>query len=538
MRKKNNTAVIVLLILVILAASLLGGMIWFMMTHFFVGGKAYTNDARMLDLRAERVTVQEYEAIRTELPDAEIRWSIPFQGKNYDDTTQKLTVTSLTDQDLKMMKYFSRLQEVDASGYHDYGMLQKLEEQFPHITLSYTVNVGGREYDRYAEEVVCTDLTDEEISALAQLKNLKHVDATGCRNYDRLHVLAKAFPDVKISYQVELHGQTFTEKDTEATFRNPDVALLLEKLGMASALETVHLVEPAADAAQLRKLMDTYPDITFTWDKTVLGKTFHSSETEYDLTETDLREDVPYGWSEPLDAYGTANVTRIVEEAMAYFPNAEKVILPEGGLDNETMGAFREKMRPEYKVVWTVYVTKKPVRTDQEVIHSSAYKVCFIDELSQDLIYCEDAVVVDIGHSYVKNIEWVKGMPNLKYLILTHNWIKDLTPISTCKNLVYLELYWNDYISDYTPLQGCTALEDLNISGTFASIEPLKEMTWLKNLWANCRGMSESGYQELSNALPNTHIEYKGGDYTSYGWREVQGYFDMRDIMGLPYNRW
>jgi hypothetical protein len=69
------------------------------------------------------------------------------------------------------------------------------------------------------------------------------------------------------------------------------------------------------------------------------------------------------------------------------------------------MAAFREEMRPEYKVVWTVFVTKKPVRTDQEVIHSSAYEVCFIDEQSQDLFYCEDAIVVDIGHSYVKNIE-------------------------------------------------------------------------------------------------------------------------------------
>ena len=195
-------------------------------------------------------------------------------------------------------------------------------------------------------------------------------------------------------------------------------------------------------------------------------------------------------------------------------------------------------MRPEYKVVWSVHITKKPIRTDQEVIHSSALEVCFIDEQSQDLYYCEDAIVVDIGHSYVKNIEWVRGMPKLKYLILTHNWIKDLTPISTCKNMVYLEIYWNDYIPDYSPLVECTSLVDLNLSGSFADLEPIKQMTWLENLWANCRGVSESEYRELCEALPNTHIEYRGGDYTSYGWRDVQGYFDMRDIMGLPYNTW
>jgi hypothetical protein len=239
-----------------------------------------------------------------------------------------------------------------------------------------------------------------------------------------------------------------------------------------------------------------------------------------------------------MDPLETEKIAQNVENAMAYFPNAEKVILPAYHFDNETMAEFREKMRPEYKVVWTVYVTRKPVRTDQEVIHSSAYKVCFIDEQSQDLKYCEDAIVVDIGHSYVKNIEWVKGMPKLKYLILTHNWLRDISPLSSCKNLEYLEIYWNDYVQDYSPLLECTALKDLNLSGTYANREPLKKMTWLENLWANATGMGQAEYEELCKALPNTRIECRGGDYTSNGWRQVQGYFDMRDIMGLPYNTW
>ena len=29
-----------------------------------------------------------------------------------------------------------------------------------------------------------------------------------------------------------------------------------------------------------------------------------------------------------------------------------------------------------------------------------------------------------------------------------------------------------------------------------------------------------------------------GGSYTTNGWRQVQGYYDMRDLMGLPYNTW
>jgi hypothetical protein len=285
--------------------------------------------------------------------------------------------------------------------------------------------------------------------------------------------------------------------------------------------------------------MAACPNITITWDKTVLGKTFNSGITEYDLSDLSLSPGTITGWrAEPMDAAATSAVTAKVEEAMAYFPNAEKVILPTYHFENETMSAFREKMRPEYKVVWTVYLTKKPVRTDKEIIHSSALQICFIDEQSQDLKYCEDAVIVDIGHSYVKYIEWVRYMPNLKYLILTHNWIKDLTPISSCKNLIYLEIYWNEHIPDYTPLLGCTSLKDLNVSGTFADPTPLAQMTWLENLWATQTGWSGAEQKMLEEALPNTTLKFGAIDYSAGGWRQVPRYFEMRDIMGLSYNKW
>ena len=76
-RRSNKKPVVVLLIALLLCAVLLGGMVWFVSTHFFVGGKAYPNDARELDLRSQILSVKEYDAIREKLPDCEIRWSIP-----------------------------------------------------------------------------------------------------------------------------------------------------------------------------------------------------------------------------------------------------------------------------------------------------------------------------------------------------------------------------------------------------------------------------------------------------------------------------
>lgn len=537
-RKTNKVPIIILLVVLLLVSVLLGGMIWFVSNHFFVGGRAYANDAQQLDLRGERISIEEYEAIRTRLPEADIRWDIPFQGNPRPDDTTALTVSSLNQGDLDALSYFKQLKSVDATACRDYEMIRGLQARYPDVDVDYTVVIGGQEYGRAAQAVVCADLTDEDIALMAMLPQLKTVDANGCSDPDRIAALSAAFPEIHVSYEVHVLGQTYTEADVSATFSDPDLQELKAGLACLPGMEKVHLVEPTSSPEELRQLMADFPDITFTWDKTVLGKTFNSAETIYDLSEIALTQTPSYNWRAALDEAETTRITSVVEEAMAWFPNAEKVILPPYAFHNETMGAFREKMRPEYKTVWTVYVTSKPVRTDQEVIHSSAYQVCFIDEQSQDLYYCEDAIVVDIGHSYVKDVSWVRGMPKLKYLILTHNWIKDLTPLSTCKNLVYLELYWNDHIPDYSPLLECTALEDLNVSGSFADIEPLYKMTWLKNLWANCKGITPEEDAALKAALPNTTVMTTGGSYTTNGWRQVQGYYDMRDIMGLPYNTW
>lgn len=518
--KSYKKTIIVLLVLILVAGAAVAGMLWFLNNHFFVEGKAYRNDAEVLNLRKKTMTISEYEMLRQELPECEILWNVPFQDTAYPDDTTGISLSSISEEDLSVLTYFPKLKTVDASGCQDYVMLMKLKAQYPDIQLSYNVNIGGRQYAHTATSIIATDLSDEEIAMMAYLPELETVDVTSCTDTARIAALVMANPDIKLTYHVELLGQTFTESVKTATFQDPNVAELIAHLPGLTGLESVHLVEPTGDAEELRELVAACPNMTITWEKTIFDSVHSSTETEFDFSGVRMEN------------------TDEVEAAMKYFPNAEKVIMSDCGIDNETMSVFREKMRPEYKVVWTVYVTGKPVRTDQEVIHSSAYKVCFIDEQSYDLKYCEDAVVVDIGHSYVKYIDWVQYMPNLKYLILTHNWIKDLTPISSCKNLIYLEIYWNKYIPDYSPLVGCTALKDLNLSGTYANPEPLYQMTWLENLWANQTDFTSAEKQKLSESLPNTTIHIAQADYTAGGWRDVPRYFEMRDIMGLGYNTW
>ena len=155
----------------------------------------------------------------------------------------------------------------------------------------------------------------------------------------------------------------------------------------------------------------------------------------------------------------------------------------------------------------------------------------FLDEDAYNLRYCEDMLCVDVGHMGLTNIDFVKGMPHLQILILAHNGqLQDISPISSCKELIFLELDWSA-VKDFTPLVGCTSLEDLNIGLTYPSVEPLMQMTWLKNLWMVDRG----GAYQLSQALPDTKIVASADVTVGAGWRNLPNYYKMRDMLGMEY---
>ena len=226
--------------------------------------------------------------------------------------------------------------------------------------------------------------------------------------------------------------------------------------------------------------------------------------------------------------------TQQAEGYAAMFPNITKLILTDCGLPNESLAEFREVKRDEYKVVWTVYLGSiAKCRTDatkfMPLTQGDGY---FQDWNAKDLKYCEDLEAIDIGHSRVKYIEWVAYMPHLKYLILADTDVRRLDGIENCKELVWLELSWCP-VESYEPLVGCTALEDLNISRTFADPEPISQMTWLKNLWCMERGGAVT--YKWTQDLPDTHVVGGDHDAISFGWRKLPNYYKMRDALDMYY---
>lgn len=452
------------LVLLLAAGGAVGYNVWYQNSHIFVEDAVYEKDLTFLDLRGTGVSLEHYEAVRQQLESCEIRYDLPFQGSFYADDTTELTITSLTDEEVELLDYLPGLTVVHAEGCRDYEQLRALQERRPDCKVTYTVSLFGREYAQDTKELSFGSETLDMEELSAALVNLRQ-------------------------------------------------------------MKRIHFDQPTVAPQDLVALMETYPDISITWEKDAFGATYSSDVTELDLTGmifASLEE---------------------VEQGTAYFPALEKVILSECGpaqkqwFDNETMAAFREKMRSEYKVVWTVQINNLKVRTDETYFMPAKHHTVVTNFQAQNLKYCEDMICVDLGHMAITDITFVEGMPHLKYFIIVDAPLMYIDSISTCKELIYLEFFWT-WLNDFTPLLECTAMQDLNVSRTNGDPMVFKEMTWLKNLWIDGNDLTAEEKVELEAALPNTHIEYCYGVMARNGWRDLQNYFDMRDLLGMPYNTW
>lgn len=555
-------------LLIVLAAALLavGIAVWFLLTHVWVAGSFYSRNADVLDLRFADVTTADYDKLRKKAPNSEILWRIPFQGKTYDQDTDVLYVTSLTDEDVATLDYFTRLKTVEAQECTDYPQLAALTARRPEVTVEYAVTIDGREYPQDTAVVSISGITEEEINLLTYLPELTAVTAVGCRTPEQMTRLRDFCQEKGLSFALRFGTKTYPD-----TVEELDVTGVtdgeLELLQLLPELKTLHLKNPEADPETVAQLRSTYPKADISWEVEIAGVSFPDDTKEVDLsaalessaaqtttataagtqtaagaqttTKTQTTTGTAAGTQSTKETQSTAPAVTLnledLEKKMSYLSDAKQVFLGRCGLDNEELAALRERVRDSYKLVWTVQLGKKlTARTDDTTFMPVREHVYyFLDEDAYNLRYCEDMLCVDVGHMGLTNIDFVKGMPHLQILILAHNGqLQDISPISSCKELIFLELDWSA-VKDFTPLVGCTSLEDLNIGLTYPSVEPLMQMTWLKNLWMVDRG----GAYQLSQALPDTKIVASADVTVGAGWRNLPNYYKMRDMLGMEYMR-
>lgn len=409
-----------------------------------------------LDLRGTGISIGQYDALQAALPGCRITWDVPFQGGTVPSTATELELAELDEKDLDILSYFPSLTAMDLDRCTDYPVIMELLERYPQLEVSYTVEVEGAVYLRNATELNVSD------------------------------------PDT--------------------------VDEMLERLAYLPEVTTVSLTGELPANGELLKLQQAYPHITFVFDFEIFGITVNTLDEFIDLSGIKMAS------AEEIDAI------------MPHFYNLKQIDMVNCGLKNTVMDALNKRY-PDTKIVWVVDVCGVPLRTDAKHFMPVQYH-CGGASGSQcyNLRYCTDMLVVDLGHYGTNNVDFVEYMPNLKCLLICEAFVQDLTGIGNCTSLEYIELQMSQ-VSDFWPLTNLTNLKDLNLADVpWADITPLTQMTWLDRLWFSKNDLGPTGRAALRTALPNTMVVFYSTGHTTSGFRYTPSYYYQRDILGMYYS--
>lgn len=522
--------VLVLVLLLVLLAAVVIGLVWHWKNYVMVDFEFYPRNAAVLDLRGEELTLEKFDMIQSKMPGTKIAWMVPFQGKYYPEDTRELTVETLKKGDLSILTYFTGLETVRAENCADYENLHQLRENNPQISVLYSIPVDGADYSPDATELKVASVTDQELENLKYLTGLETVLVTGCGDAAQLEKLQKLCQERGLDFQLTIGGEIWpasTQELTATGVREEELGLLR----FLPELKKAHMVNPAAQAVSLKTMQENYPNVEITWEVSIGGKTFPWDVEEVDLTDVEVTD------------------LAALEAVMECLPKLQKLSLGrfstpaegrgdyemwESPITNQDVADYRERVRDKYKVSWEVQVGRLlTARTDDTTFRPDSHGVgrLFDDEV-YNLRYCEDMICIDVGHMSFTDLSWAAYMPHLKYLIIAWTGVYDLTPLNGLKELVYLEVDWSP-IKDYSPLLGCTALEDLNLGSTYADIDPILQMTWLKNLWMIF--CSRGKAWQATQALPDTRVVASGTATVAGGWRRLPNYYAQRDLLNMYY---
>lgn len=512
---------------------LLGAAIWGFDRYFVFAGRILPKDAveidlsgqyvpvpalltrlrnpEIIDLRHCNVSPEDYERLCSAFPGCEIRYELPFQGSFLPLDTETVTVSGLSNADVKRLRWLKSLRFVDAADCRDYDCLMALRA-VPGVEVNYNVAIGEQIFPHDSVFITVMDGSDKELrKKLRYLPEVKSLELGGTLPGSLDGVYAD-FPNLNVTVLLP-----------DGRFENPNNGKLnLSQSGLnIQTIRKLLRLLPGAQSVQLPDclqaedvclLFDDFSGRRFLWDYPLYGRRFSTAAGKIDLNGVkigDLRE---------------------LERSLQCFPDLKTVEMCDCGIENETMAALNRR-HESVRFIWKVKCGALTLRTDARYLMPTKLHQKVYDGDLENLRYCPDIICVDLGHMPITDTSFLKYLPKLQYLVLADTHVKEISGIAHCKELVYAELFMTD-IRDVSPLARCPKLEDLNLCYTYADPAPVRSMKQLKRLWWSGFAWKLGGIRQ---DLPDTQINLTTGSSTGGGWREGKRYYEMRDILGMNY---
>lgn len=435
----------------------------------------------------------------------------------------------VTEDSIANLDKYPGLKKVDLSGSTCYAAILAYMESHPDVEVTYTVSLGGVFVSTQSTDLILLPGTydfDTMMENLAYLPEVTNIFLQRTQlSSEQMAALSEAYPEITVTYSIEFNGVEYGEGTTELNMADFDTAQLstaMEKLAMMDQITYVELMKEDGTTNytldQLKQLQKAAPHIAFNYNVAFFGKTVSTADDIVDFSDCDVDDEDE------------------LRSAMELLSSASKVRVIGSDLSHETLAAIQADY-PNTKLVWRVYVAGTPFLTDEETLFMS--QMSLRDSNVENLKYLTSAKYVDAGHSEkLTDISWLAYMPDVEILILSGSPITDISVLSNCQKIVWLELTFCGLLKDISVVENIPTLKYLNIGYTDVSdISALADLS-LERFHALSTEVSNADFQAFIEAHPDCWTTYygskqpygKGWRYDDNGKTYFEYYANMREI--------
>ncbi len=442
---------------------------------------------------------------------------VPFQNALYWYTTDSVTI-EIQEDELEKLEYFPNLKYADLRKSTCYKQIVEFAKKHPNIDVLYTVPLPEDiVFDESSKHLDFSRLNEKEtLSAiddyLVYMPNVRSVslnlDNWSIDNLNEFHEKYKTvtvdgtFQIGDLSIPLDITDIDVSKLNAEELDMFFELAPYLENLNHIDfGKEDGHSLLPTVSAFD-----KAHNNINVDYTFTAFGKEidYHASSLDFNHIEM-------------------SDQGKEVRNLLDNMPSVTYLDMDFCGVDDKHMAKIRDDY-PNIEVVWRIWFgTNYSVRTDVEKILASAPNLGgeLTPENTQSLNYCTKVKYLDIGHNnYLRDISFVKNMPDLEVLIVMMGNITDISPIASCKHMEFLEIFTNQ-ITDLSPLSNLKELKHLNIcyNGALSDLSPVYNLTQLERLWiGSTTSITYDQVQHFQQLAPNCLVNFTCVDPHD-GWR-------------------
>ena len=446
--------------------------------------------------------------------------NIKLSGQKFSEETTELAAV-ISAEEMEKLDLFPALQAVNLSGSTCYEEISHWAQAHPEKTVRYTLTFpDGTVAENDVEMLTLSSLTSADVPEVSRLlqymTGIKYLSLEGSAlSLQDVKALSDAYPGLDISYSFVFLGQTVDYHASSlslAGLASEDVKAAEEIISQLPELAKVDLGNENTTALtweEIAFLENACPKADFQYDFTLYGKSFSLNDKKMDLNHIPITDE-------------GALVARVI----SCMPKLRYLDMDTCGVSGEAMAALRDAF-PQIRVVWRIWFGEAySVRTDVERILASnpTSGGNLTPKNTADLKYCTRVKYMDIGHNEILgDISFVQYMPELEVLIAAMDGLTDISPLSACTKLEYLEIQTNQQLTDISALAPLVNLKHLNMArnGGVTDLSPLFGMTKLERLWLGASShYSPEQIGQIQANNPNCNINiYVYADPTEGGWR-------------------